>query len=233
MIRSRLLAATALTPIGLLPATGVLAQSSFDWSGFYAGMFGGSHYSETQITDDAVPPNQQGPNLLMLLPDAQQVGIVPLGGANIGYNWQTGMFVFGLEADGSVTHVEGTISGTEGVETDFALDNLLTLRARAGLAVDRTLFFATAGIAMGQSTLNTSYSDPSKNEASGTAKQLMAGLIGGIGVEHAVTDKFSVKLEAKVYDLGTASVQATGDIDYTATAHHAGVIVTTGINVHF
>ncbi len=228
MIRNRLLAATALTPLALLLPSAAQAQSAYDWSGFYAGMFAGAHNSETEITDDA---ESIVPSLLAILPGAQNVVTVPYGGFNVGWNAQTGMFVFGIEADAGVTHVEGTVTN-DLVSTDFTLDNLLSLRARAGFAVDRTLFFATAGVAAGQSTLATSYDDPAKS--TGTSQQMMVGFIGGLGVERAVTDKFSVKLEGMVYNLGSASVFASGiGPSYTATVQHAGALVRTGINVHF
>ena len=56
-----------------------------------------------------------------------------LGGGQLGYNWQAGRFVYGLEADISVT--------------DMAVDWLASARARAGILLDdRLLAYGTAGV---------------------------------------------------------------------------------------
>lgn len=238
MTRAQLLMATALTPIALMSFSGTAtAQTAYDWSGFYVGLVGGGHYNEADIEDDFVPPEDDDIILRLapgiLLPgivDAQTSGFVGFGG---GFNYQSGQFVLGVEGDVNFTGINGTVEGDTGVVTDYTIDALLTLRGRAGFAMDRTLFFATAGLAAAKTTLSTSFNDGGKG-AQGTASPYMFGLIGGLGVEHAVTDNMSVKFEGLVYNLGSASVDATGDdgYDYTATVRHAGFLARIGINIH-
>jgi len=56
-----------------------------------------------------------------------------LAGFHVGYNWQSGNVVFGVEAD---------------IDANDSLDNLLgSVRGRIGLASERSLFYLTAGLA--------------------------------------------------------------------------------------
>lgn len=56
-----------------------------------------------------------------------------LGGGQLGYNWQAGRLVYGIEADVSVT--------------DMAVDWLASVRGRAGFLLDdRLLAYGTAGV---------------------------------------------------------------------------------------
>ena len=69
-----------------------------------------------------------------------------LGGAFVGYNYQMGQFVLGLEADiqGADLGSGSSIYGV-GVKTDY----FGTVRARAGVAFDRFMPYITGGWAYG------------------------------------------------------------------------------------
>src|SRR3569832_2562043 len=60
----------------------------FTWSGFYVGINGGYGVGRSNWSDPATDPTQRGFNL--------SGGVV---GGQLGYNWQTGPFVLGLESD--------------------------------------------------------------------------------------------------------------------------------------
>src|SRR5690606_35558517 len=71
---------------------------------------------------------------------------------------------------------------------------LASLRARAGIGIDRTLFHATLGIAIAD--FDRSFVDT----ASATTRwhslgRTKVGVIGGIGIERALTDKISARFE--------------------------------------
>ena len=62
-------------------------------------------------------------------------------GALLGYNWQHGRFVYGLEGDWNWIGAKATHLANRGqTSTSFDVNWLSTIRGRAGLARDSTLF---------------------------------------------------------------------------------------------
>src|ERR1700716_43351 len=68
-----------------------------------------------------------------------------VGGAQGGYNWQTGPWVFGVEGDIEVTGAEDTFAPWKFSNPWFG-----TLRGRAGYALNNILFYGTGGLAFGE-----------------------------------------------------------------------------------
>jgi outer membrane immunogenic protein len=73
-----------------------------------------------------------------------------LGGGQVGYNWQSGRVVYGLEADFAVSSIEEEVRACSAfacVHASASLDWLATVRGRIGYLIDpRILAYATAGI---------------------------------------------------------------------------------------
>jgi outer membrane immunogenic protein len=72
----------------------------------------------------------------------------PFAGGQIGYNFQSGMFVFGIEADGQWADINESYSAFGLTFTD-TIDYFFTVRGRAGVAVQNILFYGTGGYAHG------------------------------------------------------------------------------------
>jgi outer membrane immunogenic protein len=251
----------------------VLAQdaTAFDWSGFYAGAVAGGLRTTGGVAMTYPAAGTQAPaggysfsGNSLLGGTAAETGLPALFalnqagsvvGVEAGYNRQIGHFVFGLEGDftrlASPTHDAGTSdSGLTTVSIDTSLD-ALTLRGRAGIAVDRLLFFATAGLAVGHTTLDTdlNYADGAKNAfAHGSAHGLVPGIVIGAGGEYAVNDNVSIKAEGLYYRFaGTTTATATGSgttisggnpvpagvQPYSATYDPEGFAARVGLNFHF
>jgi opacity protein-like surface antigen len=108
-----------------------------------------------------------------------------LGGVHIGYNWQNGTRVYGLEGD---------VSFSDGV------DYLASLRARLGHAWDDTLIYATAGVAFAgfeDKSINVNwFKDHHEVEFSGDNK---IGFVVGGGIERKLSSNVSVGLEGLYY----------------------------------
>src|SRR5580700_3233265 len=66
------------------------------------------------------------------------------GGVQGGYNWQTGQFVLGGEADIQLSGASDTFAPWKFSNPWFG-----TLRGRAGYAISNFLFYGTAGVAFG------------------------------------------------------------------------------------
>ena len=104
---SRLACLLSLAWVLVFSQTAPAAESaaSFNWTGPYAGVHLGYGWgnADTNITR-CLPPFPDDQRRRQLSPHPS--GIV--GGAQAGYNWQTGCFVVGIEADISVSGMNGS-----------------------------------------------------------------------------------------------------------------------------
>ncbi|MGI9425550.1 MAG: outer membrane protein [Hyphomicrobiaceae bacterium] len=125
------------------------------------------------------------------------------GGISLGFNRTFAKFVYGVEAD--VTYLDKSDSRFDpdgGFATDDSatveLDWLASLRARLGVLSARTLFYGTAGGAWikGRYLVN----DDGVFEGSSSINDF--GLVVGGGVEHAVTEHLTLRLEGLQYIFG-------------------------------
>jgi outer membrane immunogenic protein len=123
--------------------------------------------------------------------DLSNSGLEPagfVGGLNAGANWQWGNVVFGLETDISYSGVDDGISGYK-----WELDWYGTTRARLGYAWDRFLPYLTGGVAYGRGTYTIWGEKADANHVGWTI---------GAGVEGAITQNWSAKVEYLYVDLG-------------------------------
>ncbi|WP_336813737.1 outer membrane protein [Bosea sp. MMO-172] len=123
-----------------------------------------------------------------------------VGGGQVGYNYQMGQFVLGLEADlqGADLNTGRNIYGDR-VKTEY----FGTVRARVGVAFDRFLPYVTAGWAYGN--VKTSFSDIAGNIYSSDNSHT-AGYAIGAGIEYAVTNNIVAGVEYLYVDLGDKRV---------------------------
>jgi opacity protein-like surface antigen len=118
-----------------------------NWSGFYFGGHAGAAWGSTN--DDFNDPTA-------LAPFRWDSGIPvngPLAGGQIGYNWQSGWMLFGLEADGSWSNITG--HGLCNTTTFFMncsskIEGLATVTGRVGASIDRALIYFKGGGAWGR-----------------------------------------------------------------------------------
>jgi opacity protein-like surface antigen len=177
-----------------------------DWTGVYAGGHLGAGRGHNDWADPFPPP---------VFGDRVDMGGA-IAGAQAGINLQLGRFVYGAEAAGSWASLEGALTCFAGIadQTQAGLDcggqlrALVTLTGRVGVAADRTLYYVKAGPAFGHS----SFALNASGIANGNAGLLVAGSAdkwgwtAGAGIEHALTDRWSVVGEYEYVDLGSASV---------------------------
>jgi outer membrane immunogenic protein len=169
---------------------------SYDWTGLYVGAHAGGAWSNATLTDQSgvtfAPPGT-GLNV---------GGSGWHGGAQFGYNTQFGGWVFGIEGDLSYTDVRGTTTSPLGADVTTRLNWLGTVTGRLGIAWDRTLLYAKAGAAFGE----TSFSARVPLVVDFQGKDTRAGWTVGAGAEYALGDNLSVKAEYNYIDLGTRTV---------------------------
>ena len=155
------------------PAPIIAAVPVFTWTGFYVGVNAGYGWN----TNDDFIFNDVRYDL------GDDGGFV--GGAQAGYNYQIGSFVVGLEGDIQYADFGGDDRfdfDRDGIaDDDFNNSDWFgTVRARAGVAFDRALIYATGGFAFA-------------DDATGWT-------VGG-GVEYAFTNNLSAKIEGLYVNL--------------------------------
>jgi outer membrane immunogenic protein len=212
------------------------------WCGWYVGGNVGYAQSEpTSVNSSAVVTN---PGILGVLgipaasaaalttgiPVGSQKGII--GGGQFGYNFQSGLFVAGFEAD--IQGLSGRATGTSVTSAPLAgfpgspanatltaansVSWLGTVRGRIGLAVEPNfLIYGTGGLAYGgvnsSTGINQSFSPlgllTGTSLASGNFSETRVGWTVGAGGEWMFTSNWSAKLEYLHYDLGSANYGTT------------------------
>ena len=136
------------------PVAPVQSVQPISWTGFYVGAHAG--YSWGRSDGDLTFDPGGGP-IEVFDPANRTIDAHGwLAGGQIGFNYQLNSFVFGLEADASWTNLKGSGSfNTAPGDFNWAIESRLdwfgTVRGRAGVAVNNFLFYATGGVAFGQS----------------------------------------------------------------------------------
>ena len=189
----------------------VYAPSYYNWTGFYAGInggygFGKSDWSGAGGTGSTKPKGA-------------------LAGVQLGYNLQTGSWVWGLEADFDYSWMKGSDTGGTGVCSGTGCETKMqwfgTGRGRVGYAGwDRWLPYFTGGLA---------YANLKATPAAGPdfSKTKLGWTVGG-GVEYAIYANWTTKLEYLYADLGSFSGGTPGN-DVTFKSH----LVRAGLNYRF
>jgi outer membrane immunogenic protein len=135
------------------------------------------------------------------------------GGGQIGYNWQSGNFVYGLEGDIEGLGGTGSATGIAGKQFSSRIRWLSTIRGRAGLAFGPAgdyLAYATGGVAFGGVKNSTSEVGGGVNCCQKSISRTNTGWTVGGGFEHLLTPNWIVGIEALYVDLGDSSAHEHG-----------------------
>jgi outer membrane immunogenic protein len=120
-------------------------------------------------------------------------------GIHAGYNWQRGNLVYGLEAGFNGTDIDGSTTSGKHKLYKRELDWYGTGVARIGYAPGNTMFYGFGGIAWGEVNTNVSCKHGYWSTDTETTH---VGWTAGLGIEHALSDRFSVRVEYSHIDLG-------------------------------
>ena len=185
-------------------------QQFFSWSGLYIGSHTGAAVGQTKTTN--VTPYGGFNAGVPLSYELNPVGI--FGGGQIGYNWQTGAFVFGAEIDAGYLGARSRIlQGDDLVEVKYG--GYATFTGRAGLAHDRLLTYVKGGAAVA-SIKNTAADAPGgviNTTDLSQVRETRWGWTVGTGFEYAIATNWTVKSEYLYMDFGrTRSTNLDGDV---------------------
>ena len=157
-MKKLLFAATGLIAFGLAVPTSAadlaarpytkapMIAAVYDWSGFYIGLNGGGGWSHkcwdivTNIFGAPVPAASEGCH----------TATGALGGGQFGYRWQTGAWVFGVEAQGDWANLSGsngpTLFAGGGGSDRSKIDAIGLLTGQVGYAWNNVLFYVKGGV---------------------------------------------------------------------------------------
>jgi outer membrane immunogenic protein len=155
-------------------AAAMTPAAGHDWNGPYAGIHVGLTFGQYDKDSATVSP------------DGNTVA-GDIGGM-VGYNYQTGPHVFGLEVDGTYMDLNDDLInfGT----AHFNQDWQSTIRGRYGYALGSWLPYVTAGIALTDTT--------ARIDGGGSATSMATGFAGGGGVDVSFGGNMSGRAELLV-----------------------------------
>jgi outer membrane immunogenic protein len=166
----------------------------FSWTGFYIG----GHVGAGVMLDQGFQPI----NIVEIITTdtlADRHGIGALGGGQIGYNWQIGQLVVGIEGEGFWSGMRITQDAFGGINpgTLFATSTIKNkwdwdIAGRFGLAFNRALVYGKAGWVQGGFQWDQTFTFGTDFT---TATHNLDGLLIGIGLEYAVDNNWTVKFE--------------------------------------
>ena len=197
------------------------------WTGPYAGVHVGYGFDDSSHPRFAgeTPANQTALPVGALAQNRAGA----LGGAQLGYNYQTGMVVIGGEIDGSYLHERGLtdLASPDGRFTRLRSDLqwMGTARARVGvLASPRGMFYLTGGYAAGGVRGSAQFSNA--DTFFGRHSYTASGYVGGGGLEfrpftQGRMSRISLRSEAMYYDLGRSHI-----FSYDLSEPHGGYVTT-------
>ena len=179
-LASTMLAGVSAQAADIDPAP--VVEEAHDWRGSYFGIQGGGVFgSNVTASAPIVAP--------VAFANGTDLDGVH-GGIFGGYNFQSGNIVFGIDNDFSFTSAD-TTSGNAIAD----LRTLSSVRGRVGYAFDRVLPYVTGGLAYGNVR--------ARSPGFGTDSQFQFGWTAGAGVETALTDYVSARVQYTYSDLGS------------------------------
>lgn len=173
-------------------------QPVYNWTGPYIGLTGGYGWGNSDYSGGGTSLDPNG----------------GLFGATLGYNWQAGTLVYGLEGDISWSGLRD--SGACATGPCRTENNWLgTVRGRLGYNAGRWMPYITGGLAVGDIDARIT--------GVGSSDKTKAGYTVGAGLEAAISGPWTAKVEYLYVDLGDGGSIGTQRPDFTTNIVRAGL----------
>ena len=166
-----------------------------------------------------------------------------IAGAQVGFNWQAGIWVFGLELDGQWSGQQQSLAVECSTDRctgshDVRLRSLVTARGRAGVAFDRVLVYGTVGGAWANLRDDLALTVNAVTANFLSISDTAFGWTAGAGVEVAFWDNWSARLEFLHVNIKDVNADAAipgiiGAGVAIQTANFHDNIVRVGVNYRF
>ena len=184
----------------------------WSWTGWYVGVHLGGAWGTKEWSNPFFPDD---PTPLPFLNDLALVNYGVngfIGGGQIGFNYQSGWVVWGVEAQASAANIQGSdrcpfFGGKVTCRTRVSA--LGSFAARLGGAVDRAMLYVKGGVAWAHEKHTLAGADffflgksPTPEFFGDDSKHWRWGAMVGAGIEYAFTSSVSAKLEYNYMDFG-------------------------------
>ena len=202
---------------------------AWSWAGFYIGINAGVAWHRAEFTDyGGATPLAFPRGTTYWSPD--KAGFT--GGGQVGYNFQSGNFVYGVEADFNYVNNNASITQPGNpfgpITTTTKLDWMGTVRGRLGVTLSPTLIYVTGGWAFAhfKDTWNIPFAT-----TPGNVDKNRSGWTAGGGIEHMFARNWTAKIEALYADFGKGDGFLTGfGSTYRTQFEHQVITVRGGLN---
>jgi outer membrane immunogenic protein len=211
--------------------------AAYDWSGFYIGLDGGGGWGRKcwDISNDS--RRVVSPSFREGCHDTNG----GMAGAQVGYRWQSAMWVFGLEAKGDWAGYRGSSASQffGNATNQSRVDSIGIFTGQVGYAMNNVLLYAKGGAAVAGDKYNGILTN--SGLTFDTASETRVGGYLGIGIEVGVTPNVSIAGEYGHAFMGSKSVDFTatgltttaGTFSRTDTIHQDIDIFTVRVNYRF
>ena len=214
----------ALLLSGAIAHAADVTESANSWTGAYVGLAAGVSQHDVDWTNEA---------------DDWFNGTRSFGstsgtvGGYAGYNLDAGGLVWGVEADIAAAFNEDSAKGTDYDETySNELQWIGSVRGRVGVPVNNMLIYATGGWAFA-GVNNTSQSSDYPDQDFEHTDEIVTGLVYGGGVDFALSEKATMRLEGLAYDFGEKTYSQPGDPSDKMTISNSVIIGRIGFAYKF
>jgi opacity protein-like surface antigen len=182
-----------------------------NWTGIYVGGHLGGGSSDDRWSDPfGSTPGILGPIAMNVAGFGDTThGSGPLGGVQIGANWQTGRWVLGIQGDLSAADVRGEntcFSGLGGLNCQHIINSIGTVAGRVGFAWDRSLVYAKGGVAWTNTSYNLLGNTGALAGGAESTSVTAEGWVAGAGLEYALTDNWATTAEYNHIGIGSITV---------------------------
>jgi high affinity Mn2+ porin len=233
------------------PAPNLLTQPVPSWAGMYAGLNAGAAIPLYRGEHFHPIFTRQPPALDLYPPSGRRSGVTV--GAQVGYNWQIGRLVYGVETDFNLLDGQSPRNGSffvpkldapreifgYALSYDPGSSFFASLRGRIGLSLDQTLVYLTGGVALG-GTRGAAKLDQYDQRVRREYRANPSGArdfkyIVGAGAEHPLSADTSVRLEYFFLNQGLNGQFFPGPDEtlYWSKTRDENHIVRMGLNHHF
>ena len=189
---------------------------AFNWTGFYIGLHVGYGWGDGTTSFTPLPSAAEFINLAPTSLKTHPDGV--LGGGQVGYNYQMGIMVFGVETDFSGTAMNQRVTRSPIIQNDgtaFPGAGFLTtrqdinwfgtVRGRIGITpIRRLLLYGTGGFAYGSisASADSVFLPPGTTHYPVGFDEIRTGWTAGGGLEYALNRNWSIKAEYLYLDFG-------------------------------
>jgi outer membrane immunogenic protein len=252
-MRKALLMSTVLATMGapalaadmLVKAPRPLTVPVWSWTGFYLGGHLGGGWAKSDWFEDFSQSATGAPV------GFHDVSISPagfIGGGQVGFDYQTGWVVLGIQADADLASLKGTQGncfptlGAIGFPNTCSalIESMGTVTGRVGVAFDRTLFYLLGGFAWEHERLDDTCIGCNTGGRTIIDRSVTTrdGWTAGAGLEYVFAGNWSAFLQYNYMRFGTRDLQFTttlpdGTPPFTVDVRDHIHVVKAGINYRF